>query len=63
MRIIPTCAREELGAAQFVLGEFYADWVWKERARMSIAPPSSSKAWPFRKADNVVAINSRKKQK
>lgn len=66
MRMIPTQAREELGAAQFVLGpESYPDWVWKEREKSSTPPPKSSGAWPFRRWEmdaNVVEMKPRKKK-
>ncbi len=64
MRIIPTCAREELSAAQFILGEAYCDWMWQERSRASIAPPQASKAWPYKSAkdaENVVQMPKRKR--
>ena len=58
-----TDARDELSTAQFMLGADYVDWVWKERAKSAPSVPRASISWPFRRADNVVAITSRKKNK
>lgn len=57
-----TDSRDELTNAQFMLGEDYVDWVWRERGRAAPVVPRASISWPFKRADNVVAISSRKKK-
>lgn len=66
MKTIPTEARQELGAAQFVLGPDYVDWAWRERMKASPPVPKASISWPFKRFDadaNVIEIKSRKKAK
>ena len=63
MKHIPVEAREELGAAQFILKADYTDWIWQQRDRLSIPPPASSKAWPFRRNAEIINLASRKKHK
>lgn len=63
MAMIPTDAREELGAAAFVLKEGYADWVWAQRVKASTPAPKSSKSWPFVRCENenIIPMKRRKK--
>ncbi len=61
IRTIPTEAREQLSNAQFMLGDEYCDWVWKERVKASAPVPKSSKAWPFnRQESNVLPLRKKK---
>lgn len=61
MRVVPTNARRELYGIQVILGDGYVDYMWQERVRQSVAP-IPSKAWPFRRAENVIQIANRKKR-
>lgn len=64
MKIVPTDAREELGAAAFVLKEGYSDWVWTQRVKGSTPAPKASKSWPFKRLEdeNVIPLKRRAKK-
>lgn len=53
MKIIPTDARQELGAAQFILGDGYTNWVWTERLKASGLVPKASIGWPISRASDL----------
>ncbi len=56
---------DDLKDAQFMLGPMYCDYIWQERIKAN--PPVRKSAmvisFKWKAAKNVVAINSRKKQK
>ncbi len=67
MRNIPTDAREELGAAQFILKSGYVDFIWVSRSQGKPEVHKASISWPFRRSDgeisNVVKLPKRKADK
>ncbi len=55
-------ARDDLAAAQFMLGSDYIDWAWRERMKANPVRTISLGAWPYRRLEhtNVVKIKGRK---
>lgn len=58
-----TWHRDELIAAQFMLGpDEYVNHIWRERMKANTTVEHASLNWPFKRADNVVQISSKRKK-
>jgi len=57
-----TWHRDELIAAQFMLGPDYVDYIWRERIKANPVKERPSQAWPYRRAAEVIELASKRKK-